>query len=213
MDVGTFRSKHKTFYSRMKPASCHLGRRTGMHLRKWNNNNSENDNEGEDGSVGNMLGNGSNDGEEDGATSSSSAVFLCRYNKAGNKSIMYLDLGRVSYSFFYIVDPLDISLRLRRHHLMEHILYCFPPLCQLFDALFEIHVIELNHRGRDATKNLADERYANIPDGTVRAFLDNCPICNAKRRSSGGDDGGGGAGGHCSSFVDDELSMDNDDEV
>ena len=122
MDVGTFRSKYKTFYSRMKPASCHLGRRTGMHLRKWNNNNSENDNEGEDGSVVNMLGNGSNDGEE-GATSSSSTVVLCRYNKAGNKSIMYLDLGRVSYSFFYIVDTLDISLR---RHLMEHIHVLFP---------------------------------------------------------------------------------------
>lgn len=91
-------------------------------------------------------------------------------------------------------------------------------LRQLFDALFEIHVIELNHRGRDATKNLADERYANIPDGTVRAFLDNCPICNAKRRSGvGGGLDGGADGGHCSSFVDDELLMDddvkNDDEV
>jgi hypothetical protein len=87
-------------------------------------------------------------------------------------------------------------------------------LYQLFDALFEIHVIELNHRGRDATKNLADERYANIPDGTVRAFLDNCPICNAKRRSGG--DGGGsgdnGSGGHCSSYADEELLMDDDDD-
>ena len=87
-------------------------------------------------------------------------------------------------------------------------MYCFPMLCQLFDALFEIHVIELNHRGRDATKNLADERYANIPDGTVRAFLDNCPICNAKRRSGGGD----GGGGHCSSYADEELLMDDDDD-
>ena len=118
MDVGTFRSKHKTFYSRMKPASYHLGRRTGMHLRRWNNNNnnSEHDNEVEDGSIDNMLGNGGNDGEE-------GAVVLCRYNKAGNKSIMYLDVGRVSYSFFYIVDTLDISLR---RHLMEHIHVLFP---------------------------------------------------------------------------------------
>lgn len=81
-----------------------------------------------------------------------------------------------------------------------------PHITQLFDALFEIHVIELSHRGRDATKNLADERYANIPDGTVRAFLDNCPTCNARRG------GGAGAGGHCSSFVDEELVMDDDDE-
>ena len=52
---------------------------------------------------------------------------------------------------------------------------------QLFDALFQIHALELNHRGRDATKNLADERYANIPDAIVRAFLDTCPVCNARR--------------------------------
>lgn len=52
----------------------------------------------------------------------------------------------------------------------------------------------------------------------MRAFLDNCPICNAKRRSGvGGGLDGGADGGHCSSFVDDELLMDddvkNDDEV
>ena len=70
---------------------------------------------------------------------------LCRYNKAGNKSIMYL-----------AVD-------------------------QLFDALFQLHSLELSHRGRDATKTLADERYANVPDATIRAFLDTCPICAARR--------------------------------
>lgn len=138
MDVGAFRAKYKTFYSRLKPASCNLGRRTGMHLREH-----DDDNGGAVGVRSSGGGGGGISGSEEGTSSSSSV--LCRYNKAGNKSIMYLDVGR------------------------------------LFDALFEIHVIELSHRGRDATKNLADERYANIPDGTVRAFLDNCPICNARK--------------------------------
>jgi len=104
----------------MKPVTYNLGRRTGIHLRQLD--------------VGGYEGR-----DVKGMT------VLCRYNKAGNKSIVYLEVGR------------------------------------LFDALFQIHALELNHRGRDATKNLADERYANIPDGTVRAFLETCPICNARR--------------------------------
>ncbi len=84
--MGAFRAKYKTFYSRMKPASCNLGRRTGMHLRNINNNIN-----GTDGTVESDGAGGG--GEEDAATSS---YVLCRYNKAGNKSIMYLDVGRVS---------------------------------------------------------------------------------------------------------------------
>ena len=53
---------------------------------------------------------------------------------------------------------------------------------RLFDALFEIHSVELGHRGRDATKNLADERYANIPDAQVRHFIETCPVCVGKKK-------------------------------
>jgi len=120
LDAGAFRAKHKTWYSRMKPVTYNLGRRTGIHLRQLD--------------VGGYEGR-----DVKGMT------VLCRYNKAGNKSTVYLEVGR------------------------------------LFDALFQIHSLEINHRGRDATKNLADERYANIPDGTVRAFLETCPICMARR--------------------------------
>jgi hypothetical protein len=71
---------------------------------------------------------------------------------------------------------------------------------QLFDALFELHSLELSHRGRDATKTLADERYANIPDATIRAFLDTCPICSARRghhhNGSATKRGVGGGGDH-----------------
>lgn len=122
LDAGAFRAKHKTFYSRMKPKSHNLGRRTGLHLRQ--------------------LSGGGGEGGGSGMT------VLCRYNKAGTKSIVYLDAGR------------------------------------LFDALFQIHALELNHRGRDATKNVADERFANVPDTTVRAFLETCPQCSI-RRSAG----------------------------
>ncbi|KAL3797445.1 hypothetical protein ACHAW5_004464 [Stephanodiscus triporus] len=118
LDAGAFRARHKTFYSRIKPASCNLGRRTGMHLREAM----------VDAEVG-----------EGGGRSRPP------YNKAGNKSIMYL-----------AVD-------------------------QLFGPLFQLHSLELSHRGRDATKTLADERYANVPDATIRAFLDTCPICAARR--------------------------------
>jgi hypothetical protein len=111
LDAGQFRAKHKTWYSRMKPVTYKLGRRTGIHIR-----------ETDDGSK-----------------------YLCRHTKDGSKSIIYLEIG------------------------------------QVFDALFEMHVVELGHRGRDATKNLADERYANLPDAQIRAFLDACPICAARR--------------------------------
>lgn len=111
LDAGQFRAKHKTWYSRMKPVTYKLGRRTGIHIRE------------------------TDDGTK----------YLCRHSKDGTKSIIYLEIG------------------------------------QVFDALFEMHVIELNHRGRDATKNLADERYANLPDAQIRAFLDACPSCAARR--------------------------------
>ncbi|KAL7494041.1 hypothetical protein ACHAWT_002956 [Skeletonema menzelii] len=111
LDAGQFRAKHKTWYSRMKPVTYKLGRRTGIHIRET----------------------------EDGKK------YLCRHSKDGTKSIVYLEIG------------------------------------QVFDALFEMHVMELGHRGRDATKNLADERYANLPDAQIRAFLDTCPQCAARR--------------------------------
>ena len=111
LDAGQFRAKHKTWYSRMKPVTYKLGRRTGIHIRET----------------------------EDGTK------YLCRHSKDGTKSIIYLEIG------------------------------------QVFDALFEMHVLELGHRGRDATKNLADERYANLPDAQIRAFLDSCQQCAARR--------------------------------
>jgi hypothetical protein len=36
--------------------------------------------------------------------------------------------------------------------------------------------------GGDATKNLADERYANIPDMQVRHFIETCPVCVGKKK-------------------------------
>jgi hypothetical protein len=114
LDAGAFRAKYKTWYSKMKPVTVNLGRRTGIHLREI---------------------------EEEGATK----TVLCRHSKDGSKSVMYLDIE------------------------------------MLFDALYEIHVVELDHRGRDATKNLADERYANVPDAQVRCFIDSCPVCLGKK--------------------------------
>ena len=117
LDVGAFRSKHKTWYTRMKPNSTNAGRRTGIHVRAL----------------------APSPGSEGGET------VLCRYNKTGDKSIVYLDVGKV------------------------------------FDALFEIHVIEGNHRARELCKARVDELYANIPDGQVKAFIETCPICEGKK--------------------------------
>ena len=120
LDVGAFRSKHKTWYTRMKPNASGLGRRTGIHVRAL----------------------APSDGSDGGET------VLCRYNKEGNKSIVYLDVGKV------------------------------------FDALFEIHAMELDHRGRDVCKARVDELYANIPDGQVKAFIETCPICAGKKEET-----------------------------
>ena len=69
LDAGSFRAKHKAFYARMKPVTSHLGRRTGMHLRQVEVQ------------------------QPDG--SKSMMTVFCRYNKAGDKSTVYLDVGRV----------------------------------------------------------------------------------------------------------------------
>ena len=117
MDASEFRAKHKPWYSRLKPSTENLGRRTGIHLRELE----------------------PAEGQEDGGT------VLCRYSKDGSNSIVYLDIEKV------------------------------------FDALFEIHAVEFDHRGRDAVKSRLDERYANIPDGQVKFFIDTCPICCSRR--------------------------------
>lgn len=119
VDAGAFRAKNKTWYSRMKPVSENLGRRTGIHLRTLD--------------------------ADFGAGNEAGETVLCRYAKDGIRSIVYLNVE------------------------------------QLFDALFEIHTLELSHRGRDSVKARVDELYANIPDGQVRTFIDTCPICAARR--------------------------------
>ena len=116
LDAGAFRAKYKTWYSRMKPVTVNLGRRTGIHLRHIPDETGEN-----------------------------ALTVLCRHSKDGSKSLPYL------------------------------------PIDSLFDALFEIHAVELSHRGRDATKTVADDRYANIPDAQVRHFIETCPVCLTRK--------------------------------
>lgn len=116
LDAAAFRSRHKSWYTKMKPLSHNLGRRTGIHLRTL----------------------GPQEGEGD--------TVLCRYNKDATKSIPYLDTS------------------------------------QLYDALFELHCLEHNHaRGNFAVKFRADELYANVPEGQVKAFVDTCVFCLEKK--------------------------------
>lgn len=74
LDVGAFRSKHKTWYTRMKPNTSNLGRRTGIHVRA-------------------LAPSLDSEGGE---------TVLCRYNKEGNRSIVYLDVGKVYDALFEI---------------------------------------------------------------------------------------------------------------
>ncbi len=118
MDAAAFRSRHKTWYLKMKPMSRELGRRTGLHLRTLN----------------------PSQGLQDGET------VLCRYIKDGTKSILYIDV------------------------------------LLIFDALFEIHCLELNHvRGNNAVKSRVDDLFANVTESQVKTFLDTCPVCLEKR--------------------------------
>lgn len=56
---------------------------------------------------------------------------------------------------------------------------------QLYDALFELHCLEDNHKStaygstsKEQMKSRVDGLYANIPYATVCCFLETCPICN-----------------------------------
>lgn len=66
MDPAIFRSKHKSWYTKMKPVTYSIGRRTGIHVRTLDS------------------------GEE----------VLCRYNKEGTKSTMYLAASQLYDAFF-----------------------------------------------------------------------------------------------------------------
>jgi hypothetical protein len=54
----------------------------------------------------------------------------------------------------------------------------------LYDAIFEMHCLT-GHRGWQASKNMANMKYANIPQEQIRFFIETCPFClsrNSGRR-------------------------------
>ena len=51
---------------------------------------------------------------------------------------------------------------------------------ELYDAIFEVHCL-MGHRGWNATKNIVNFKYANIPLEQVRFFIETCPACLSKR--------------------------------
>jgi hypothetical protein len=51
---------------------------------------------------------------------------------------------------------------------------------ELYDAIFEVHCL-MGHRGWNATKNIANFKYANIPLEQIRFFIETCPACVSKR--------------------------------
>lgn len=74
LDSVSFRSMHKSWYTKMKPATPNLGRRTGIHVRAL-----EPSQEG---------------GEEE--------MVLCRYSKDGMRSTLYLDVTQLYDALFEI---------------------------------------------------------------------------------------------------------------
>ncbi|KAL7439756.1 hypothetical protein ACHAXH_004788, partial [Discostella pseudostelligera] len=81
LDAAAFRSRHKTWYSKMKPVTRDVGRRTGIHLRTLEPT---------------LQSPPSSHGFRDGET------FLCRYNKNGTKSILYIDVTQLFDALFEI---------------------------------------------------------------------------------------------------------------
>mmetsp|Transcript_27194 Transcript_27194/g.56643 ORF Transcript_27194/g.56643 Transcript_27194/m.56643 type:complete len:346 (+) Transcript_27194:46-1083(+) len=79
LDAAAFRSKHKTWYTKMKPLSHKLGRRTGIHLRTVEPHHSP-----------------GGEGE----------IVLCRYSKDGSKSTVYIDVTQL-YNALYEVHCLE----------------------------------------------------------------------------------------------------------
>lgn len=74
LDPAQFRSKHKSWYQRLKPVTQNLGRRTGIHVRTL------------EPQQGQQLG----------------EAVLCRYSKDGIKSTVYLDITQVYDALFEI---------------------------------------------------------------------------------------------------------------
>lgn len=81
LDAAAFRSRHKTWYSKMKPVTRDVGRRTGIHLRTLEPT---------------LQSSPSSHGFRDGET------VLCRYNKNGTKSILYIDVTQLFDALFEI---------------------------------------------------------------------------------------------------------------
>eukprot|EP00571_Detonula_confervacea_P011593 CAMPEP_0172307108 /NCGR_PEP_ID=MMETSP1058-20130122/8029_1 /TAXON_ID=83371 /ORGANISM="Detonula confervacea, Strain CCMP 353" /LENGTH=371 /DNA_ID=CAMNT_0013019183 /DNA_START=1 /DNA_END=1116 /DNA_ORIENTATION=+ len=54
---------------------------------------------------------------------------------------------------------------------------------ELYDAIFEIHCLT-GHRGWQASKKIANLKYANLPQDQIRYFIESCPICCARKSST-----------------------------
>lgn len=50
----------------------------------------------------------------------------------------------------------------------------------LYDAIFEVHCLS-GHRGWQASKNMANMKYANIPQEQIRFFIETCPLCLSRK--------------------------------
>jgi len=50
----------------------------------------------------------------------------------------------------------------------------------LYDAIFEVHCLT-GHRGWQASKNMANMKYANIPQEQIRFFIETCPLCLSRK--------------------------------
>ncbi|KAL7543809.1 hypothetical protein ACHAXR_013125 [Thalassiosira sp. AJA248-18] len=85
LDAASFRAKHKNWYSRMKPVTPNSGRRTGIHLRTLEPTPQLQQEQG-----------GTSAEEEVGET------VLCRYNKEGTKSTIYLAVTQLYDALFEI---------------------------------------------------------------------------------------------------------------
>ena len=52
---------------------------------------------------------------------------------------------------------------------------------ELFDAIFEIHSETGHSENWQTTKQLANTKYANIPQDQIKIFIETCPVCSSRK--------------------------------
>eukprot|EP00804_Cyclotella_cryptica_P004876 CCRYP_004945-RA/>CCRYP_004945-RA protein AED:0.15 eAED:0.15 QI:388/0.33/0.5/1/0/0/4/175/441 len=130
-------------------------------------------------------------------------IYVAKHWNTGTDEMDTMTFRR-TYKNFYQKMKVGSEVIGRRtgHHLrplagsVDKMVYCrtgkngeslmYVAMEDLYDAIFEIHTLK-GHRGWKSCKNLANLKYANLPQDHIKAFLDTCPICLGRKKSKSGE--------------------------